>query len=140
MTRYRNSFLIEATQWFKNGDHPQDGVGEDRLDEVRLFIAHPELLGEHGGLIEPLSAKLRFVYSYPAIEGAVVRFFRRPEIEFAGGTMHLSCQHIWDDHGWIDDLEGGHVVCPGDWVATGPKGEHWAIKPDIFEATYEKED
>jgi len=42
-----------------------------------------------------------------------------------------------EDHGWIDDLEGGHAVCPGDWIPTGVQGEHWAIKPDIFEATYE---
>jgi len=40
-------------------------------------------------------------------------------------------------HGWIDTLEGGHMVTPGDWIATGVKGEHWPIKPDIFAATYE---
>lgn len=34
-------------------------------------------------------------------------------------------------------LEGDLVVVPGDWIATGIKGEHWPIKPDIFEATYE---
>lgn len=38
---------------------------------------------------------------------------------------------------WIDTLEGGHVVTPGDWIATGVKGEHWPIKPDVFAATYE---
>lgn len=38
---------------------------------------------------------------------------------------------------WIDTLEGGHIVTPGDWIATGVKGEHWPIKPDIFAATYE---
>jgi hypothetical protein len=25
----------------------------------------------------------------------------------------------------------------GDWICTGFKGEKWAVKPDIFEATYE---
>ena len=39
--------------------------------------------------------------------------------------------------GWIDTLEGGHIVSPGDWIATGVQGEHWPIKPDIFAATYE---
>ena len=38
--------------------------------------------------------------------------------------------------GWCPTLEGGHVVTPGDWIATGIQGEHWPIKADIFEATY----
>lgn len=39
--------------------------------------------------------------------------------------------------GWIDTLEGGHIVTPGDWIITGIKGENYPCKPDIFEATYE---
>lgn len=47
--------------------------------------------------------------------------------------------HRYADEGvpWIDTLEGGHVVTPGDWIATGVKGEHWPIKPDVFAASYE---
>ena len=30
-----------------------------------------------------------------------------------------------------------HEVTPGDWIITGVKGEVYACKPDIFEATYE---
>jgi len=41
------------------------------------------------------------------------------------------------DLGWINTLEGGHVVKPGDWIITGVAGEHYPCKPDIFEATYE---
>lgn len=41
------------------------------------------------------------------------------------------------DHGWIDTLEGGHIVCPGDFIITGVKGERYPCKPDIFAATYE---
>jgi hypothetical protein len=40
-------------------------------------------------------------------------------------------------YGWIDTLEGGHIVTPGDWIITGVKGEHYPCKPDIFELTYE---
>ena len=40
--------------------------------------------------------------------------------------------------GWINTLEGGHIVTPGDWIITGVKGEHYPCKPDIFEATYER--
>lgn len=47
------------------------------------------------------------------------------------------CKVIMQSHGWIDTLEGGHIVCPFDWIITGVKGEHYPCKPDIFEATYE---
>lgn len=46
--------------------------------------------------------------------------------------------HVRSDHGWIETLEGGHVVTPGDWIITGVKGEHYPCKPDIFEMTYER--
>lgn len=39
--------------------------------------------------------------------------------------------------GWINTLEGGHIVTPGDWIITGVAGEHYPCKPEIFEATYE---
>ena len=42
------------------------------------------------------------------------------------------------EHGWVDTLESGHVVCPGDWIITGVKGECYPCKPDVFEKTYEK--
>ena len=71
--KYRKKpVVIEATQWFKHGDHP----------EVKALFAYK-------------------------------------------------------DGGWIQTLEGGHVVTPGDWIITGVKGEHYPCKPDIFEATYE---
>lgn len=101
---------IEATRWWENGDHPADLVGE---------------LADDG------------VGTYTRVEGAVVRFFRRPEPEYAGDLMH-GCGRTWHDHGWIDTLEGGHTVCPGDWIITGVQGEVYPCKPDIFEATYEQ--
>lgn len=48
-----------------------------------------------------------------------------------------TCGLSMRDHGWIDTLEGGHIVCPGDWIITGVAGEHYPCKPDIFEQTYE---
>ena len=110
---------VEAHQWFKNGDHPDDYA------ETRTII-------EGGGpLVVPGSyAKER------GWEGAVVRYFRRPDV---GGFM--ACRHCgvrMHDHGWIDTLEGGHIVCPGDWIITGVKGERYPCKPDIFAATYRR--
>lgn len=107
--KYRKKpVVIEATQWSVNGDHP--------LDDSQLVTS--------GG--EP------FFLS----EGKVVRFFRRPDV--SGLDQCSKCMLPFHIHGWIDTLEGGHIVCPGDWIITGVKGEFYPCKPDIFEMTYEK--
>jgi hypothetical protein len=67
-----------------------------------------------------------------------VGYYRRPEREFAGENPCPHCEKPLHIHGWIDTLEGGHVVCPKDWIITGVKGEQYPVKPDIFEVTYEK--
>lgn len=111
MKKYRKKpIVIEAIQWFKNGDHPLDDV-------YRPF----EDTGE--------------IPSIPR-EGKVVRYFRYPHVsgekrcEHCNATMHY--------HGWIDTLEGGHIVCPFDFIITGIKGELYPCKPDIFAETYEE--
>lgn len=91
---------ITAVQWFENGDHPHDRIGELLADPIG------------GG---------RFARQ----EGAVVRYYRRPGPEYAGTVTHESCGRLWHDHGWIDTLEGGHAVCPGDWIITGVQGERY---------------
>ena len=70
-----------------------------------------------------------------ANEGKLIRRFRHPDV--SGQKACINCGHLNHDHGWIDTLEGGHNVCPGDWIITGVKGEHYPCKPDIFEQTYE---
>ena len=102
----RDPVVVEATQWFKNGDHPQD---YDR-DADRESAAKE-------------------------CEGQIVRYFRRPDV--GGETPCKHCGVVMNNHGWIDTLEGGHIVCPGDWIITGVKGENYPCKPDIFTATYE---
>jgi len=47
------------------------------------------------------------------------------------------CDRTMDQHGWIYTLEGGHIVCPNDWIIKGVKGEFYSCKPDIFNMTYE---
>lgn len=111
MSKYRKRpVIIEATPWFKNGDHPEDGVGE---------------------ALEDLATGMTHVY----LEGLVVRYYRHPDTD--GDAVHEACGRIWREHGWIDTLEGGHTVCPGDWIITGIAGERYPCKPDIFAATYE---
>ena len=105
MTKFRKKpVVIDATQWFKNGDHPHDG--KDKLDGNLLY------------------------------EGKVVRYYRHPDV--SGETRCEQCKKTMQNHGWIDTLGGGHIVCSGDWIITGIEGERYPCKPDIFEKTYEK--
>jgi hypothetical protein len=110
--------VIEATQWFKNGDHPDDyihamhGIGPDGNEKV--FSANERREGNW--------------------EGDIVQYYRTPNDD--GRRTCEKCLNIMHDHGWIDTLEGGHTVCPGDWIITGVKGERYPCKPDIFELTY----
>ena len=69
-------------------------------------------------------------------EGKIVRYYRHPDVP-GDRPCHL-CGHTMHNHGWIDTLEHGHNVCPGDWIITGVKGEHYPCKPDIFAATYDQ--
>jgi hypothetical protein len=96
--------VVEATQWFKNGDHPLDAC----------TLLHEKFLSE----------------------GKIVRYFRRPDVPGAVRCKH--CGETMLIHGWIDTKEGGHIVCPGDWIITGVAGEHYPCKPDIFAKTYER--
>ena len=71
-----------------------------------------------------------------------IRYFADPRNQTLEGVAFATqrcqhCQYGKGKHGWINTLEGGHIVCPGDWIITGIKGEHYPCKPDIFEATYE---
>lgn len=117
MAKYRKKpVVIEATQWFKNGDHPLDYENPDK--------------GRVGGAVYSLAYRRELNW-----EGDVVRYYRHPQV--AGDKMCNMCKHVFHNHGWIDTLEGGHIVCPGDWIITGVKGEHYPCKPDIFEMTYE---
>jgi len=119
MSRFRKKpVVIEASQWLKNGDHPQD-------------YADPRT-GFEGGNIRTWQGSEAKEMGW---EGGVVRYYRHPS---DAGTRECDhCKQTMHDHGWIDTLEGGHIVCPGDWVITGVKGERYPCKPDIFEATYD---
>lgn len=99
--------IIDANQWFKNGDHPLDN-------------SQP-ILPENNDLSE----------------GKLVRYYRTPNLD--GQEICKQCGNIMNNHGWIDTLEGGHIVCPGDWIIKGIKGEFYTRKPDIFEQTYEEQ-
>lgn len=99
--------IIEASQWFKNGDHPQDNCYPITSDEGTSFMS----------------------------EGQVVRYYRTPDDD--GDRLCEHCKVRMHNHGWIDTLEGGHIVCPGDWIITGVANELYPCKQGVFSATYE---
>lgn len=108
--KYRKKpVVIEAVQWFKNGDHPDDKCRP----------------------IQPSQGDKEIFMS----EGKIVRYFRHPE--FSGKSQCAQCLNTFHNHGWIDTLEGGHTVCPGDWIIKGIKGELYPCKDDIFQVTYD---
>jgi hypothetical protein len=117
--------VIEATQWFKNGDHPEDGT--------ERFPTKAPTDGRETGA--PTDPRYTGEFAGELFEGKVVRYFRRPDVP--GETACKHCGRTMHIHGWIDTKEGGHIVCPGDWIITGVQGERYPCKPDIFIATYE---
>ncbi len=98
--------VVEAAQWFKNGDHPEDACSIITISDGSFLS-----------------------------EGKVVGYLRNPGV--CGSHHCRHCGEIMHFHGWIDTLEGGHIVCPGDYVITGIHGEHYPCKPEIFHKTYE---
>lgn len=112
MTKYRKKpVVIDAVQWFKNGDHPEDNA--------TAILDYPN--GSRPRVIR---------------EGNVVSYYKHDNVEGYNKCKH--CDNLIQKHGWIDTLEGGHIVCPGDYIITGIKGERYPCKPDIFEQTYEE--
>ena len=97
--KYRKKpVTVEASLWRKDGDH----------DEVGLYRYPP---------VDPITGEISA--SDDAILMGQMRHSEVPE-RFRRAT----CDALMDDHGWIDTLEGGHTVCPGDYI--------------IFAATYEE--
>ena len=108
MPQYRKRpIVVEAEQWWKNGDHPEDACPWVVLEVGEGFWG----------------------------EGKIVRYFRNPDT--GDDDLCAECGQRAIIHGWVDTLESGHRVCPGDWIIRGIKGEYYPCKPDIFEATYE---
>lgn len=74
------------------------------------------------------------VSDYVEGEKRDVGYFRHPEVD--GDSLCKHCNLTMHVHGWIDTLEGGHTVCPFDYIITGIVGEKYPCKPHIFETSY----
>jgi hypothetical protein len=99
--------LTEATQWFNNGDHPQD-----ESEPVDL-----------------VSGNLGWT------EGKVVKYFRR--LHIPGDRFCPDCGNVMQRHGILDGLNGEEVVCPGDYIVTDRKGNYYRLSATDFEEQFE---
>lgn len=122
--RLKATDVIEAHQWFKNGDHPMDNshmiVPDNPRDRHEAFLS----------------------------EGAIVRRFRDPG--FPGANTHGRCGQPYHDHGWIEPKlvhgmktwEDGAMVCPSDYIISqrvwdGGRPQYSVVSAHSFEHTYE---
>jgi len=86
MNYRKKPIAVDAIQWFKNGDHPEDECFYINENSPDKFLS----------------------------EGKIVRYYRTPDLD--GQVKCKKCGVIMHFHGWIDTGENGHVVCPGDWI------------------------
>lgn len=108
MAEYKTlTTTVQATQWFKNGDHPEDGS-------------------------YPITVNGETFMS----EGKLVRRFRRPDkpgtrsCDLCGHDFHI---HGWID---VEDSPEGLMVCPSDYVVTNEFGDTYPTPAAEFEKTY----
>ena len=108
-------FVANGAIWNKNGDHPEDYVGDTD--------------GLENGELRKFSAEHRKANDW---EGDVVRRYRHPSIP--GTNVCAHCGLTLHDHGWLDKED--QVVCPGDLVVTTfdkDYNPHYStIKPKVF--------
>lgn len=150
MTAYRKKpVVIEATQWFKAGDHP---AVEPRPAEILFdragnyfYVSHADNLvpmanawfavNTTGDVAQKYGPVLPFAF-YKVKSGELVLASEKPDL-LKRYMAQQGWMHAPRDMGLIKTLERTHIVTPGDWIITGVKGEHYPCKPDIFAATYE---
>jgi hypothetical protein len=119
--KYRKKpVVVDAARWWKNGDHPDDFTAE----RAGFESGQPRMFSGAEARAE-------------GWEGGVVRYFRRPDVPGIMPCINLACSHTMRDHGWIDAPGSGHTVCPGDWIVTDAVGDHYPVKPTVFDADYE---
>lgn len=109
MPKYRRKpAVVEAIQWFRNGDHPFD-------DSTPVDTAGP---------------------STTLTEGKVVKFFRR--LHVPGDRICSECGNVMHKHGLIMGLnEEEEIVHPGDYILTHTQGYFYRRAAKDFEALFE---
>jgi hypothetical protein len=114
MAKYRKKpALTDATQWFKNGDHPLDNSTPIKKSRGSAALS----------------------------EGEVVKHFR--SLNIPGGRFCPLCGNVMHKHGLLDGenaVNSEEIVCPGDYVVTHPNGKFYRLHSEEFEAMFEPYD
>lgn len=56
-------------------------------------------------------------------------------------TNDALCEHcgiVMRKHGWVESGESEYIICPGDWMIKGNKGEFYPVKPSVFKSLYDE--
>lgn len=110
MAKYKKRpTLIEATQWFRNGDHPDDEAHQiDSPDGPNRLT-----------------------------EGKVVRQFR--SLNIPGDRVCVTCGNTMKIHGELTSTRNGEdeIICPGDYIITDAQGRRYKMPAKAFEMMYE---
>lgn len=124
---FRPSGIIQAAQWFKNGDHPEDyEMGRKGTKDGKPYIFSEEECRAMDW------------------EGNIVRYFRHPQIN---GESHCpTCGKTMHEHGWIENnlIEYGTapgIVCPGDWIISikvGGYRKYRIVENSLFTKQYKE--
>ena len=110
MPTYEKVTTVEAVQWFKVGDHPNDRLGE--------VLAHPHMVGD-----VKRGAESAYIKPYQTSKNL-------------GGKRDTLCGEAWRDHGLLDSNGIKIVVCPGDWIVTEEDGRSYTERPADFATKY----
>lgn len=104
----RPTQLLQAVQWFKNGDHPDDEC-------VMLpGIPHEASYQSEGKVVRPFSAGAN------------------------SDVLCNECKEPIRKHGYIGNPDVvNRIVCPGDWVMSPMKGYYFAFPQKDFAENYE---
>jgi hypothetical protein len=111
MTQYRlgdteKPTVVDAVQWWKNGDHPLDAIEQIYPNSSREFQS----------------------------EGKMVRRYRTPEMD--GNSRCERCPQLLMVHGFLDTGQEGEKVCPGDWIVTQKDSKPVRVSHAEFEQHY----
>jgi hypothetical protein len=102
--------LIEATQWFKNGDHPQD-------ESEAIENSDPKV-------VQPFRA-LDVMDALDALNTL-------------GRQYCPLCGNLMKNHGVLEGVNGEEYVCPSDYIVTDRNGGYSRLSRGEFESQYER--
>jgi hypothetical protein len=122
MAKYRTRVQeVDANKWTKNGDHPQDGVGEQ--------LQNPDgtpMVDESGNPMLRTAGKIVAPYTVPVDDD-------NDPIEYRCGA----CGSGMGAHGVLQvGPDTGTIVCPNSWIVEPKGGIFYVFKNRAFNLRY----